>query len=108
MRTTWTPDPDVASRVKREAKKLGKPLKEIINAVLQTGLDSVWNPRAAKPYRTEPRPMGLRQGCLRRYKSRTPVIAAELFLFRLAQVLVEPGIHFLDQFVSGDVVVCII
>jgi hypothetical protein len=62
VRTTLTLDPDVAAKVKRGAKKLGRPLKEIINAALRMGLDSVLNPPAAKPYRTEPRPMGLRQG----------------------------------------------
>ena len=62
MRTTLTLDPDVAAQVKRGATKFNKPLKEIINAALRIGLDSVLNPPAAKPYRTEPRPMGLRQG----------------------------------------------
>lgn len=62
MRTTLTLDPDVAAKVKRGAQKLGKPLKEIINAALRLGIDPVLNPPASKPYRTEPRPMGLRQG----------------------------------------------
>ena len=62
MRITLTLDPDIAAKVKRGAKKLGKPLKEVINAALRMGLDHVLNPPSAKPYRTEPRPMGLRQG----------------------------------------------
>ena len=62
MRTTLTLDPDVAAEVKRGAKKLGKPLKEIINSALRIGLAPILNPPAAKPYHTEPRPMGLRQG----------------------------------------------
>ena len=62
MRTTLTLDPDVAAKVKRGAKELGKPLKEVINTALRLGLDSVLNPPPAKPYRTEPTPMGLRQG----------------------------------------------
>jgi hypothetical protein len=62
MRTTLTLDPDVAAKVKRGAKKLGKPLKEVINTALRIGLDSVLNPPQAKPYRTLPRPMGLRRG----------------------------------------------
>jgi hypothetical protein len=62
MRTTLTLDPDVAAKVKRGSKKLGVPLKEVINAALRIGLDPVLNPPAAKPYRTEPRPMGLRRG----------------------------------------------
>jgi hypothetical protein len=62
MRTTLTLDPDVAAKVKRGAKELGKPIKEVINAALRIGLDPILNPPAAKPYRTDPRPMGLRQG----------------------------------------------
>jgi hypothetical protein len=62
MRTTLTLDPDVAAKVKKGAKKLGKPLKEVINAALRMGLDSVLNPPPAKPYHTESLPMGLRQG----------------------------------------------
>jgi hypothetical protein len=37
-------------------------LKEIINAALRAGLDQVLSPPAARPYRTKPRPLGLRQG----------------------------------------------
>jgi hypothetical protein len=62
MRTTLTLDSDVAAKVKRGAKKLGKPMKELINDALRIGLDSVLNPPAAKPYHTNPRPMGLRPG----------------------------------------------
>jgi hypothetical protein len=62
MRTTLTLDPDVAAKVKRGAKRLGKPLKEVINAALRIGLDDVLNPPQAKTYHTEPRPMGLRRG----------------------------------------------
>jgi hypothetical protein len=62
MRTTLTLDPDVAAKVKRGAKKLGKPLKVVINDAVRIGLDTVLNPPAARPYRTVPRPMGLRQG----------------------------------------------
>ncbi len=62
MRTTLTLDPDVAAKAKRGAKKLGKPLKEVINAALRIGLDPVLNPPPARPYHTDPRPMGLRRG----------------------------------------------
>jgi hypothetical protein len=37
-------------------------MKEVINAALRSGLEQVLNPPTAKPYRTTPRPMGLRQG----------------------------------------------
>lgn len=62
MRTTLTLDADVAAKARKGARKLGKSFKEVINAALRIGLDQVLNPPAARPYRTEPRPLGLRQG----------------------------------------------
>ena len=62
MRTTLTLDPDVAAKAKKGAARLHKPFKEIINAALRVGLDEILSPPAAKPYRTRPRPMGLRSG----------------------------------------------
>ncbi len=62
MRTTLTLDTDVASKARKGAAKLGKPFKEVINAALRLGLDQLLKPPAAKPYCTEPRPMGLRRG----------------------------------------------
>jgi mRNA-degrading endonuclease RelE of RelBE toxin-antitoxin system len=62
VRTTLTLDADVASKAKKGAAKLGKPYREVINAALRIGLDQLLKPPAAKPYRTHPRPMGLRRG----------------------------------------------
>jgi hypothetical protein len=62
MRTTLTLDPDVAAQAKQGAAQLRKPFKEIINAALRIGLQAVLHPPAPKPYRTQPRPMGLRAG----------------------------------------------
>jgi hypothetical protein len=62
MRTTLTLDPDVAAKAKKGAAKLRKPFKEVINAALRVGLDEILAPPAATPYRTKPRPMGLRRG----------------------------------------------
>jgi len=62
VRTTLTLDPDVASKARKGAAKLGRPFKEVINAALRAGLDQVLCPPVAKPYRTVARPMGLRQG----------------------------------------------
>jgi hypothetical protein len=62
MRTTLTLDPDVAAKAKKGAAKLGKSYKEVVNAALRIGLDQVLEPPAAKPYRTKPRPLGLRRG----------------------------------------------
>jgi hypothetical protein len=62
MRTTLTLDPDVAAKAKKGAAKLGKSFKEVVNAALRIGLDQVLKPPDAKPYRTKPRPLGLRRG----------------------------------------------
>jgi hypothetical protein len=62
MRTTLTLDPDVAAKAKRGATQLGRPLKDVINAALRLGLEQVLKPPAAKPFRTQPRPLGLRRG----------------------------------------------
>ena len=59
---TLTLDPDVAAKARQGAAKLGKPLKEIVNAALRLGLDPVLNPPRSKPYRTKARPLGLRRG----------------------------------------------
>ncbi len=62
MRTTLTLDQDVAAKAKRGAATLGKPFKSVINAALRIGLDEVLKPAKAKPYRTQPQPLGLRPG----------------------------------------------
>ena len=62
MRTTLTLDPDVAAKARQGAAKLGKPFKEIVNAALRVGLNEILAPAPAKPYRTKPRPLGLRRG----------------------------------------------
>jgi len=62
MRTTLTLDPDVATKARKAAARLHKPFKEIINAALCVGLEEILSPPVAKPYRTNPRPMGLCRG----------------------------------------------
>jgi hypothetical protein len=62
MRTTLTLDPDVAAKARKGAAKLRKPFKEVVNAALRIGLDQVLTPPGPKPYRTKPRPLGLRPG----------------------------------------------
>ena len=63
MRTTLTLDPDVAERARADAARLRLPFKQIVNEAMRVGLE-VLEQRAgqAKPYRTEPVPMGLRSG----------------------------------------------
>jgi hypothetical protein len=62
MRTTLTLDPDVAAKAKKGAARTGQPFKSVINSALRIGLDKILKPAAAKPYRTKPRPLGLRAG----------------------------------------------
>jgi hypothetical protein len=62
MRTTLTLDHDVAAKAKRGASRLGQPFKTVINSALRIGLDEVLKPKAAKPYRVKPIPMGLKKG----------------------------------------------
>ncbi|MSU36257.1 MAG: DUF2191 domain-containing protein [Pedosphaera sp.] len=62
MRTTLTLDPDVAVKAKQGTARSHKPFKKVINAALRAGLDEILAPPAAKPYRTKPRPLGLRRG----------------------------------------------
>ena len=62
MRTTLTLDLDVAAKARRGAAQLGKPFKEVVNMALRVGLEVVMAPPASKPYRTKPRPLGLREG----------------------------------------------
>lgn len=62
MRTTLTLDPDVAAKARKGAADLQKPFKEVVNMALRIGLDAVLSPQAAKPYRTKPRALGLREG----------------------------------------------
>lgn len=62
MRTTLTLDPDVASKARLSASKLGKSFKETINAALRIGLDELVRPRASKTYVTKGRPLGLKEG----------------------------------------------
>lgn len=62
MRTTLTLDPDVSAKARAVAARQRRPFKHIVNAALRVGLDALAQPAPAKPYRTKPRPMGLREG----------------------------------------------
>ena len=62
MRTTLTLDEDVATRLKAEARKTGKPLKAIVNETLRDGLVSRRPGKKLPPFRVKARPMGLRPG----------------------------------------------
>ncbi len=57
-------DEDVAEAAKELASKLRRPFKELINKALRIGLEQIEKPASKKPYRTVPRPLGLREGVM--------------------------------------------
>jgi hypothetical protein len=60
MRTTLTLDPDVAAKLKEEARHRGVTFKEVVNSNLRRGLAS--GKPAATSYRVEPRSMRAKRG----------------------------------------------
>lgn len=53
---------DVASKAKARSASSRRPFKDVINEALRLGLEAMDQGRPAKPYRTRPRRMGLREG----------------------------------------------
>ncbi len=62
MRATLMLDPNLAEKARNAAARSGKSFNEVIHAALRAGLDQILAAPVAKPYRTIPRPMGLRPG----------------------------------------------
>lgn len=63
MRTTLTLDDDLAAKAKALARQQDRPLKQVINEALRTGLSTLDQPPAGrKPFRTRPMKLGLRPG----------------------------------------------
>jgi hypothetical protein len=62
MRTTITLEDDVAQKTREAAAKLGRSLKQIVNEALRTWLELQKRPAEGKPFRTQPRPMGVKPG----------------------------------------------
>ena len=62
MRTTLTIDDDVLDKARALATKLHTPFRRVVNEALRAGLRTVEEPAQAKPYRTQPRKMGLKAG----------------------------------------------
>jgi len=52
VRTTLTLDDDVASLLKKEARKSGEPFKQVVNRFLRLGLTA--KPAARKPFKVKP------------------------------------------------------
>jgi hypothetical protein len=59
IRTTVTLDDDLAAKLRSLAQERGVSFKEALNTALRSGLSGS---TAARPYRVEPRRMGLRPG----------------------------------------------
>ena len=57
-----TLDDYVAQSAKEVAIKLKSPFKDVINAAVRIGLEHVEQPFTKKPYQTNPRPMGIKNG----------------------------------------------
>jgi hypothetical protein len=63
MRTTLTLDDDVASRLKREARRSGRPFREVVNEILRRGLASRRDLGQREPFEVVTRDLGeLRPG----------------------------------------------
>lgn len=60
MRTTLTLDPDVAAKLKEDARRQGISFKEAVNSNLRRGLAA--EKPAASGYRIQPRPMRAKPG----------------------------------------------
>jgi hypothetical protein len=61
VRTTVTPDPDLAAKLQALARERGASFKDVLNGALRLGLMS-GERGDARPYRLRTRPMGLRRG----------------------------------------------
>jgi len=57
MRTTLTLDDDVAAELRRQARKTGRPLKELVNEALRRGIRARQTPPARR-YRLTPASLG--------------------------------------------------
>ncbi len=55
MRTTITLEDDVAAKLSAEARKTGKPFKQVVNEALRTGLAAKGKARALTPFKIEKR-----------------------------------------------------
>jgi len=62
MRTTLTLDDDVAEKLKGEMHRRGTTFKETVNDFLRRGLEEPRPEDMARPFRVQPRSLGLRPG----------------------------------------------
>jgi hypothetical protein len=62
MRTTLTIDDDLAGLLKRRARELGLPFKDVVNRTLRAGLGEEAKPRRHAAPKTIPHRFGFRPG----------------------------------------------
>ena len=60
-RTTLSLEDDVAARIRDEVRRSGRPMKDVVNEALRTGLDDV-GAVSPEPYAVPSRDLGLRPG----------------------------------------------
>lgn len=58
MRTTLTLDDDVAAKLKAEARRAGRPFREVVNEALRRGLVARGGPSPREPFKIKPRDLG--------------------------------------------------
>jgi hypothetical protein len=62
VRTTLTLDADVNAKLRTEARRSGKPFKQVVNDYLRAGLNARRHAVPAKPYVVKARALGLKPG----------------------------------------------
>jgi hypothetical protein len=62
VRTTLTFDEDVAAKLKSLARRSGRAFREIVNDTLRRGLAGPPSGASVRPFKVEPRDLGLRPG----------------------------------------------
>lgn len=62
MRTTLTLDEDVAAKLTAEARKSGRPFKDVVNAAIRIGLNAKRPAAAAESFRVRARALDARPG----------------------------------------------
>jgi hypothetical protein len=62
MRTTLTLDEDIATKLRSETQKSGKPFKQVVNETLREGLLAKRTGKRLPPFKVKTRRLGLRPG----------------------------------------------
>jgi hypothetical protein len=62
VRTTLTLDDDVAAKLRSEARRTGRPFKELVNEHLRRSLSTPAKAATEKPFRIKARDLGLQPG----------------------------------------------